>query len=318
MSKKKLKILQIFIVCMFALVGKTYALVFNEEPTDFSKDQFCNHNYRLAGEIKPNDADKFIEMFNRLRSKFNNKECPFGTPWVMIDSTGGDVVEAIKLGRFIKQNALTTEMSPFRLVVKNKMFDFADDMKNGQCFSACVFVLAGGVVRRVDASTNQVGIHRPYFSQIEGDLSPSAIKSSRERLNKLIKDYFEEVDINPSLLDDMLSIPPEKIRILTGAELEKYRLSVNNANYEESELAKEAKAYNLSSGEYRKRSHRAEAECPNFRKDFGQYLSCRHSTILGISLQEWQSRIDKGKRLCTQQDEELKRECAREILILGK
>ena len=315
----KAKLLAIFATSIFILIGSANALeVSYVEPTDYREDRFCSHSYILMGEIKANDAEKFITIFNNLRTKFKNKTCPFGQPLVAIDSTGGDVVEAIKLGRFIKQNALTTEMSPFRFVLKNKKYEFDDDLKKGQCFSACVFVLAGGVVRRVDALQNQVGIHRPYFSQIEGDLTPSAIKTSREQLNKLIRDYFEEVDINPSLLDDMLSIPPEKMRILNEAELERYRLSVDNANYEESETAKRAKEFNLTSGEFRIRSQRADAQCAKQDKKNMDYLNCWSSTVLGISVQDFRSRIDKARRLCAQPSGELEPQCAREILIMGK
>ena len=315
----KVKLLAIFAASIFVLIGSANALeVSYVEPTDYREDSFCSNHYMLMGEIQTNDAEKFITIFNNLRTKFKNKKCPLGAPRVTIDSVGGDIVEAIKLGRFMKQNALTVEVSTARYVLKNKKYQVTSGLENGQCLSACVFVLAGGVIREVTTSVSQVGIHRPYFSQIEGDASPSAIKASREQLNRLIKDYFEEVDINPSLLEDMLSIPPDKMRILTDAELERYRLSVNNANYEESETAKNAKNFNLTSGEFRIRSQRADMQCAKRQKNVEQYLNCWQSTVLGISLQEFQARVDKGRRLCTQSGEELKRQCGYEVLILGK
>lgn len=70
----------------------------------------------------------------------------------------------------------------------------------------------------------------------------------------------------------MLSIPPEKIKILTRTELEELRLSITDANFDEKETSYRASFYSLSSFEYRKRMAIADSRCksisPNNSDDY--------------------------------------------------
>lgn len=62
--------------------------------------------------------------------------------WFNLDSPGGDLDAAIKTGRIVRSWQGVT-----------LVFD------DGQCASACVLVLLGGVTRTV---AGNIGLHRPY------------------------------------------------------------------------------------------------------------------------------------------------------------
>ena len=68
--------------------------------------------------------------------------------WLTLDSEGGDVYAALRIGRMLRKARAWTHV-----------------LKGSKCISACVFLLAGSVRRDVDGGV--VGIHRPYSSDTE-------------------------------------------------------------------------------------------------------------------------------------------------------
>jgi hypothetical protein len=184
----------------------------------------------LNGVINRGDLDKWIiPTFKNLEKKY-----------IVLNSTGGDVEEAMKIGRYFKANEFTVTVGE-------------------TCFSSCVFLLAGGVDRY--AYTGKVGIHRAYFGSIDKSLSSNQIRDLRDKLNSELKKYLEEMDINPSLVDAMNSYPPESMKVLSTDELKNFRLNVQDANYEEKQTAKLAYMNNMSSVEYRVKSSVANNSC---------------------------------------------------------
>jgi hypothetical protein len=311
-------ILHLLLIC-FIFSSESNALdVGYVDSTSYSNDKFCFLNFSLNGEIKKNDAQKFINIFNSQLQNFKNKGCPSSSPIVTIDSIGGDIMEAIELGRFFKKNQMAVYVSLTYNEFKKNNYE-PNIFKKGRCYSACVFLLAGGVVRKIDTTFSEVGIHRPHFLEIQAETTAAEMKSVRTKLNGLIREYFEEVDINPSLLDDMLSVPPDQIRILTTSELERYRLSVDDANYDEVKTAKNAKLWGLSISEYRTRVQMGDAKCSRINRSPEEDELCRHSILLGISPPEREARVAKAKRLCHPiNDETQKNRCVTDIYILGK
>jgi len=84
----------------------------------------------LSGEISSNDFEKFYEVTN------NKMIVP-----IYLDSGGGLVTEAIKIGNLIRERGYETRLAA-----------------NSTCASACVILLAGGVMRSADP-TSRIGIH---------------------------------------------------------------------------------------------------------------------------------------------------------------
>lgn len=84
---------------------------------------------RVSGAILDGYAERVIREIRRRSAS-----------GVIIESEGGSVYEARRLGRFLRSNGLTTAV-------------------DGVCLSACVDVLAGGVTRLITPSA-KLGIHR--------------------------------------------------------------------------------------------------------------------------------------------------------------
>jgi hypothetical protein len=171
---------------------------------------------------------------------------------LIVDSPGGDLEEAMAIGRWLRE----------------KRF-FVTVPVPSQCASACVFVLAAGLMK---AAFGEIIMHRPFFVETpNGDMG--------ENLRTLLsqaRQYFAEMNIPESLADDMFSVPPISGVVLSEQQLEHYRLNQTDMAYqEELELAAAARL-GIGRVEYLERSRAFEdaaGQCAELVT--GEWLTCR-------------------------------------------
>lgn len=168
------------------------------------------------------------------------------------------------------------------------------------------------------------GVHRPYFENLNPNSTNSEIKAMREEIKKIINKYFNEMDISESIIDEMLSIEPNKIKILSADELTKYRITVMDANHEEKMIAEEAQRYNITSGIYRQRKAITDKKCGYFHvaareKRLPEFWKCEKMTMLNISESEYNLRESKAQAKCFKIEAGPNRgQCYYDATILGK
>lgn len=151
---------------------------------------------RIAGQIAPGDADRFLSWLEQNR--------PAET-LVSLDSSGGSVADALAIGRTIRSAGYGTEVAD-----------------GAVCMSACPYILAGGVERRV-ADGGVVGVHQHDFG--ENTILPAfmAIRDL-QRGQAGVMDYLTEMDVDLRLMSYSLRTPPEEINILTPEVMADLRL----------------------------------------------------------------------------------------------
>lgn len=126
-----------------------------------------------------------------------------------LNSGGGGVEAALKIGRFLRQkNALA-------LVQEGDI-----------CISSCMLVLAGAAHRDIKGI---VGVQRPYEPS-DMNVSSAGQKEKYNKLRGAVRSYLAEMNVQQNLYDDMLLIPPDKVRILSEESLGRYGL-VKMANF---------------------------------------------------------------------------------------
>lgn len=238
----------------------------------------------VKGEITRGDDVRLSQRINELKSRLSDPNCTGSQFSMQLISNGGDVEAALALGRVIRQHEM-------RVIVP---FDTS-------CLSSCVLVLAGGVDRIVGG---KIGIHRPYFESLSDRASIADIRKKREAFLSTIRSYLAEMDVSPTLLDLMLATPPENMRYLALDELESLRLFGKDANYEEREVAKEARFWNLTSADYRKRNSIADRTCPRVIDDFDAGHVCRIQTMLSIPKAEAERRWKRSEKCLDGPDRE--------------
>lgn len=147
---------------------------------------------QISEDIAPGDYEALMKGLRANPGAFDRK-------LALLDSIGGSVTEAIRLGRLLRETG-------FDVMVPS----------NGVCQGSCVYLLAAGRNKTV---RGYVGLHRPYFPH--GDSALVAPIGSRYSPSA----YLREMNIPLSLLDDMNGIEPTRMRVLTRDELARYRLN---------------------------------------------------------------------------------------------
>lgn len=129
-----------------------------------------------------------------------------------LESPGGDMVEAMAIGRFIRETASGT------LVLKH-------------CASACVLALIAGISRSALEGSG-VGLHRPYYESKEfAGLSLPDAEKKYKALREATRRYLEEMEMPTETIEKMFSISSDDVYYLTP--LEKERVLVPPSAYSE-------------------------------------------------------------------------------------
>lgn len=108
----------------------------------------------------------------------------------------------------------------------------------------------------------KIGIHRPFITDL--DLPEGAVASAVIRVQNEIRKYLEEKGVAPSLVEDMFSVEPHNMRILTSEEVSRYRLDQGNYIKQEQDDIRRAKRLGLTREEYVQKMAKLNAECTKY------------------------------------------------------
>lgn len=175
------------------------------ELEEFFGGHFCINAH---GPIEAGDADRFKRFVEASRVPPRTN--------VYIHSLGGNVEEAMEIGRAIRGGWLGTEVGQYILdadpsfppMVPRKLLP-------GKCLSAATLVYLGGRLRYLDADA-KFGVHQFSFKNPSpDDLSKSQILSAR------IARYIADMRINPEFLELSASVASDRIELVSKGELER-------------------------------------------------------------------------------------------------
>lgn len=191
----------------------------------------------ITGTITAQDAKRIVELEKRgERLKL-----------VRLDSSGGDVIAAMTIGRILRKNG--------GIVLVEE-----DDI----CASACVLIIAGGVVRSIHG---KVLIHRPYSQATDtAGQNLAAWDKKMKSFRKQMDAYLSEMNVSVGLADAMWAISPENSRVLTRAEREHFLLSESDSSYNDYTSTQNARKYGLTKQEYLRRYKIVTERCAEFAK----------------------------------------------------
>jgi len=286
-----------FFLCMFCLTGNTATITYKLIPMS----DICEWlNIDLDGDITSGDVAQVSKIHNAYKRYITEKKCDstLSRLWFRLNSNGGEVREAIAIGRFLRD-------TDFQTIVA----------KNSSCLSSCVFTFIGGNTR---ASFGQIGIHRPYFSDLQGNPSAKEIREMRDKNNQNTKKYLDDMDVAGSLFDAIQAIPPESMKILSESELISYRIVGEDASTNEKRINELAKSFGLTMSEYRKRDGIASSTCGSFGNNPDWY-DCKQSVMYAIPIPTLISRRELTKSTCiTLKSDSEKISCIQRIMKYGK
>lgn len=163
-------------------------------PDRLTLSHVADGEWRLEGAIAEGDADRIIALLDKADPKVEA---------LILQSPGGSVKDALKLGRSIREKALSIRM-----------------LSGEYCFSACPYLLAGGETRDISEDAS-VGVHQHYFGQntiLPAFLAVETIQNGQGQ----VMAYLEEMGIDLAVMKHALTTPKDEIYVLLPDQLIEY------------------------------------------------------------------------------------------------
>jgi hypothetical protein len=268
------KIMNTKLMCTFLIIIAVIITFISSSEANVELENEIVKSYRISGEITTMDV-------NQIKNILQNK--PAGERTIFyLNSTGGDIYAAMEIGKLIRKARAGCMI-----------------LEGARCYSACVFVLAGGVNRAAAGGT--VGIHRP-FSTYVGNRDYQSTQKEYRRTETAIRTYFKEMNLPERLFEAMVLVPPEKIRILSYEELKAFGLSGTDPVEQETEDATDASNYGISKTELIRRKNMLDEVCPfvpGSQVDGEAWFDCRVAYMYGLDLSTYRARVARARNVCS-------------------
>lgn len=144
---------------------------------------------RLRGAIAPGDGDRVAE---ELRTN--------APALVLLDSPGGSVMDALALGRVIRDLGADTRLEG-----------------SAVCMSACPYMFAAGTDRKVDEAA-RLGVHQHSFG--ESSILPAFLAvEDIQRGQAEVLSYLDDMGVDLRIMGPAMATPAVEIYILSEDEL---------------------------------------------------------------------------------------------------
>lgn len=163
----------------------------------------AGHVFTFSGAIRAGDADRFAATVIRWASEIE---------YVNLNSLGGDVAEAIKIGRIVKAARLDTYVQA-----------------GATCASACFLVWLNGATRNVITlethnlkskaviPPGRIGLHRPFLTSLSA--SDASVQAQANAM-VAVRSYLSAQFVPSRLIDAMMARASNDIYWVTVADLE--------------------------------------------------------------------------------------------------
>lgn len=179
---------------------------------------------KVIDKILPDEEVDFIEELDKLQADGYKLKLNA----VVLNSAGGNGSAAQRMGEYIRERRLNTYVP-----------------KNGNCASACVYTLIGGVVRMV---YGRVAVHRTTYS---AELPTEKLEKALRDADKRTVAHVEAMGISHLLADAILMTPNWATRELDYKDRRRWGVHGTDRVYEELWFRKTASETKLSLDEVR-------------------------------------------------------------------
>jgi hypothetical protein len=176
----------------------------------------CPQVVSAQGEIVESTPDAFLQFVHQHVRGGNLHGV------VLLDSPGGKVVASMELGRTLRRLGMAVIVA--RTASEGER---SEDLLAAKCYSACVYALMGGR-KRVIPPQSRVGVHRMFnystsFNLFEGGLVRERNYDDGD-MRAVLTRYSNMMGISTALINLAEQTSPDRIHVLTGAEITRWRL----------------------------------------------------------------------------------------------
>ena len=182
------------------------------------------HPFILEGTIVPGDYENLRKLIDEdCPGKYYNSagyiDCHSS---IYLASPGGDVAEAMKIGRLVRVLRWQTEIPEEYPSSLRSQIISALKLKeeNYMCASACFFVYVAGIERNYGIDKAILGVHRPYLSDANlRMLSANEAMASATEVRAIVETYLKEMGVPTKYADLMFSIPKDQVQWIDEGDL---------------------------------------------------------------------------------------------------
>ena len=183
------------------------------------RDGKCRDNCPLViaadGEITTQTPQAFLDFVGRNIGSGRLHSI------ILLNSQGGKVVASMELGQTFRK------MGAAVIIARPAPGATSGVVMSGRCYSACVYALMGAS-KRVAPPESRVGVHRMFM--YEANRSPDAPTGltrtyASEPLVSRLGQYAQLMGVSQELIWAAERISPDKIRVLTTAEMRRWKLA---------------------------------------------------------------------------------------------
>ena len=147
-----------------------------------------------------NTVGLILNYTGKIDAGFSSQLEKYNFTTLVINSEGGLVDEALSAGRWLRSTMKTVRT-------------------DSKCFSACVFVLAGGATREA-SPVAEIGVHRFRMSN---DAAPGDVELGQSKSAEILK-FFQDGSVNQALWFAMTVTPSTEILVIPHDKLEQWNL----------------------------------------------------------------------------------------------
>jgi len=215
----------------------------------------------ISGHIWDRDAGRLQNLAGELANV---------TPQFSLDSDGGDILAAMRIGRLIRKLEGRTTVAA-----------------RAKCHSACALIFIAGIER---TGLGEIGLHRPYL-----DSNQELLKDHLPMLNAKVKAYVADMGIGDDFYQKMTDTDSSTMAILDRkvslALIPKY-----DPKFDQERISREARRYGIPVADMRQREHEAEA-CQGLG-DKARIASCVGAKLWALSEDEYRPLAKKVLQAC--------------------
>jgi hypothetical protein len=183
----------------------------------------------LEGKIEAGDYQKLKSVYGEKTTNQFYIGMPLANE-IYLASPGGDLAEAIEIGRLVRALKLQTVVpsrleyprGPYAKYSDADRHQLINPKANYMCTSACFSIFVAGITRtiEVDFTDPRLGIHRPCLSDSDlRTLSGDQAIASANQVRVTVEHYLKEMNVPGKYVDLMFSVPRDKIRWLGKADV---------------------------------------------------------------------------------------------------
>jgi hypothetical protein len=145
-------------------------------------------------------------------------------------------------------------------------------------------------VKRIVGDDGELGLHRPFLATTPQ--SREVVQKQVPQMLSMVKSYISEMGITDAFYQRMVNTEPSRMVIYSGDQYKRI-VPENDAVYEETEIAWEARRHGLTTMELRNRNQGAESSCKGVH-DVGLQIDCEEAIRWGLSNALYRERKEKA------------------------